>query len=82
MTSSSKNRSKTPKDKGKGTPSKPSGEFKRKMKCWNCNKPGHKQQDCRLPIQKKDTNKSHTNLTEDLIAVTTEVNATSDVWSG
>lgn len=56
---------------------KPSADFKKKMKCWNCNKTGHKKQDCRLPPQRKESNKAL--LTEDLIAVTTEVNAAIDV---
>lgn len=39
--------------------------------------PGQKKQDCCLPPQQKETNKAH--LTEDLIAVVTEVNAAIDV---
>ncbi|KAL8168071.1 hypothetical protein V2J09_009570 [Rumex salicifolius] len=40
---------------------------------------GHKKQDCPLPLQSKETNKSQSNLTEDLVAVTTEVNTAVDV---
>ncbi|KAL8171985.1 hypothetical protein V2J09_023789 [Rumex salicifolius] len=74
-----KNRSQSNKFKGKAPAGKSTVEFKKKLKCWNCNKPGHKKQDCRLPPQVKDGVKSQSNSKDDLIAVTTEVNAASDV---
>ncbi|CAM8986525.1 unnamed protein product [Rhodiola kirilowii] len=74
-----KNRFQAYKNKGKGHAARPSAEFKKKLKCWNCNKTGHTKQGCPLPPQPKETNKSQSNLMEDLIAVTTEVHAAVDV---
>ncbi|KAL8129925.1 hypothetical protein V2J09_019080 [Rumex salicifolius] len=72
--SGGKHRSQGFKNKSRNPAPKTSTEFKRKMKCWNCNKPGHKKQDCRLPPQPREANKSQSNLTEDFVAVTTEFN--------
>ncbi|KAL8159777.1 hypothetical protein V2J09_001314 [Rumex salicifolius] len=69
-----------PKNRGKGhATAKPSTEFKKKFECWNCNRVGHKKQDCRLPPQQKESNKSQGSHKEDLVAVTTEVNVVVDV---